>query len=98
MLDHNHSVAHVSKLQKRVEQAAVVALVQADTGLVQHIKHTHQTATDLAGKTDTLPFAAGEGGGRPVEREIMQTHIHQELQAFVDLLEHFLADFELLGC
>ena len=42
VLDHDHRVAEVAEVLQRFEQARVVALVQADRGLVQHIEHAGQ--------------------------------------------------------
>ncbi len=42
MLDHEHGVAHVAQRFERVEQAGIVALMQADRRLVQHIEHAGQ--------------------------------------------------------
>ncbi len=58
VLDHNDGVAQVSQLLQRVEQAAIVALVQPDAGLIEDVEHAHQAAPYLAGETDALPFAA----------------------------------------
>ena len=42
MLHHNDGVANVAQFLQRVYQALVVALVQADTRLIQYIQHIHQ--------------------------------------------------------
>ena len=39
MLDHEHGVAEVAQVAERAEQAGIVALVQADGGLVEHVEH-----------------------------------------------------------
>ena len=39
VLDDEHGVAEVAQVAERAEQARVVALVQADRGLVEHVKH-----------------------------------------------------------
>ena len=39
MFHHQHGVAHVAQRLQRVEQPRIVALMQADRGLVQHIEH-----------------------------------------------------------
>ena len=48
VLHHQHRVAQVAQLRQRVEQAAVVARVQADGGLVQHVEHAAQLASRSA--------------------------------------------------
>src|SRR5919198_1083292 len=59
--------------------------MQADRRLVEHVEHAAQAGTDLGSEAYALPFAAGERGGRAVERYIPQTDRIQELQAFDDL-------------
>ena len=42
---------------QRAEQALIVALVQADRGLVQHIEHARQARADLTREPDALALA-----------------------------------------
>ncbi len=58
VLDHQHGVAEVAQPLERLEQPAVVALVQADRRLVQDVEHAHQARADLGGQADALPLAA----------------------------------------
>jgi len=60
VLDHDHRVAEVAQAGEGAEQALVVALVQADRGLVEHVHHADQAGADLAGEPDALRLAAGE--------------------------------------
>jgi hypothetical protein len=39
VLDHDHRVAEVAQPLERLDQAVVVALVEADAGLVEHVEH-----------------------------------------------------------
>jgi hypothetical protein len=66
--------------------------VQADGRLVEDVHHAHQAGADLAGQADALGLAAGEGVGAAVQRQIVQTHVHQELQPGADLLEDLVGD------
>jgi hypothetical protein len=61
VLDHDHRVAEVAQPLERLEQAVVVALVEADRGLVEHVEHAREARADLAGEADALDFAAREG-------------------------------------
>ena len=54
MLDHDHRVAEVAQLLQGLQQAGVVALVQADGGFVQHVHDAGQARADLAGQADAL--------------------------------------------
>ena len=58
MFDNNHGIALIPQVLKRVKQPVIIALMQADRGLVQHIQNPRQTRTDLAGQTNTLAFTA----------------------------------------
>ena len=60
VLDDHQRVAQVAELLERVEQPRVVARVQADRRLVEHVEHAAQAAADLAGQADALGLAAGE--------------------------------------
>ena len=92
VLDHDQGVAEVAQPQQGVEQPVVVALVQADRRLVQHVEHPDQAGADLGGQPDALRLAAGEGAGRPVQRQVVQADVDQEPQPGVDLLEDPLGD------
>ena len=58
MLDHDDGVAQIAQPPQRVEQPRIVALMQTDRRLVQHIEDARQARSDLAGQTDALAFAA----------------------------------------
>ena len=78
MLDHEHRIAEVAQAPERVEEARVVALVQADGRLVEHIEHARQPGADLRGEPDALAFAARQRAGIAAEREIIEADIVEE--------------------
>ena len=43
MLNHDKRIAHIAQLSQGFDEAAVIALVQADGGLVEHVEHADQT-------------------------------------------------------
>ena len=88
VLDHDHGVAEVAQALERFEQARVVALVQADRGLVEHVEHAGQAGADLRGEADALALAAGQRAGGAREREIIEADVDQEVQPLADFLEH----------
>jgi hypothetical protein len=49
-----------------VEQPVVVALVQADRRLVEHVEHARQARADLRGEPDALALAARQRAGGAV--------------------------------
>ena len=97
MFDDDHRVAGIAQLLQAADQAPVVALVQADRGLVEDIKHVDQLRADLRGEADTLALAARERARRTRQRQVPQPYVHQEAQAFADLLDDLLRDLPLLA-
>jgi hypothetical protein len=95
VLDDDDGVAHVAQLLQGVEQATVVALVEPDAGLIEHVEYADEATADLAGQPDALPLAAGEAGGGAVEGQVVKADVEQELEPSLDLLEDLLADAEL---
>ncbi len=89
---HDHGIAQIAQPRQRAEQAFVVALVQADGWLVQHIHHADQAGADLAGQPDALGFAAGERIGLAVQGQVIQPDIDQEAQPLADFLDDALRD------
>ena len=67
VLDNDHGVARVAQVFERGQKAAVVALVEADGGLIKHIEHALQARTDLACEADALAFAAGQCARVPAQ-------------------------------
>ena len=49
---------------ERLDEPAVVALVEADRRLVEHVEHADEAGADLRRQPDALGLAAGERGRR----------------------------------
>ena len=86
MFDDDQRVAQIAQAFERLEQACVVALVQADGGFVEDVEYAHQGRADLRGQTDALRFAAGERAGAARKGQVVKAHIREKAQAGVDLL------------
>ena len=97
MLDHQHGIAEVAQPLQRLQQPGIVALMQADGGLVQHIEHAGEAGADLGGQPDALALAAGERAGGAAQGQIFEPDAFQETQPLVDLLQDALGDLALLG-
>src|SRR5665213_93324 len=97
VLDHDHGVAEVTQALQGFEQARVVALMQANRGLVEDVQNAGEAGTDLRRQANALALAAGQCAGRAHQREIIQADIDQKCQPLADFLEHAHADFVLLG-
>jgi hypothetical protein len=87
VLDDDHRVALVADLEERREQPLVVALVEADAGLVEHVHDAAQPGADLGRQADSLALAAGQRSRRPIEAQVAKPHLLQEAQALADLLQ-----------
>ena len=92
VLDHYHGIADVAKVFEGAQQTIVIALMQADRRLIKDVKNTHQARADLAGQTDTLRLAAGQCVSTAIQRQIIEAHIHQKLQAFANFFQNFVCN------
>ncbi len=88
VFDHDQGVAEVAQRDEGFDQAAVVALVQADAGLVEHVEHAGEAGADLGGQADALGLSAGQGGSGAGEVEVVQADPDQEVEAHLDLAQH----------
>ncbi len=92
VLDDHDGVAQVAQAHQGFDQLVVVALVQPDGRLVQHVEDPDQRRADLGCQAYPLGLAAGEGPGRAVEIEVAQADVEEEPHAGVDLLDDPLGD------
>ena len=58
VLDDDDGIAEVAQPSQCVQQACIVALMQADRRFVQHVEHAGQAGADLRGEADALALAA----------------------------------------
>lgn len=96
MLDHDHRIALVAQVLQSRQQPVIIALVQPDGRLVEHIEHPGQPRSDLARQPDALALASRQGPGIAAEREVFETHIVEKAEPFADLLEDSAGDLVLL--
>ncbi len=92
VLDDDDRVAEVAQPVQRVEQALVVALVQADRRLVQDVHDADQARADLARQPDALGFAARERLRAAIERQVVEPDVDQEAEPVGDLLDDLGGD------
>ena len=86
VLHHQDRVSQVAQVVQDLDQPVGVAAVQSDGRLVQHVERSHQTRAQRRRQLNALRFAAGKRRSQPVQRQIFQAHIVQELQALANLL------------
>ncbi len=84
VFDDEHRVALRLQLAQGVDQALVIAGVQADRGLVEHIAHADQSRADAGGQPHALQFAAAERVGGTIEREVAETDFVEKRKAIGD--------------
>ena len=92
VFDDEEGIALVAERFEGLDQAVVVARVQADAGLVEHVEDAGEIGAELRGEADALGFAAGKRPGGAVEREIAEAHMVEKTQAFPDLRNDVLRD------
>ena len=88
MLDDEHGVAEIAKAAQRREQTAVVALVQSDRRLVQHVQHARELRPNLRRQADPLPFPARKRGRAAPERQVADADVHEKAEPVANLAQH----------
>ena len=97
MLHDQHRIAEVAQALEGLEQARIVALVQADRRLVEDVQHPGQSRADLRGEADALALAARQRAGCARQGEVLQADIDQEAQPALQLAQDAPGDLALLG-
>ena len=85
VLDHDHGVAEVAQALQGRDQLRVVALVQADRGLVEDVEDADQARADLGREPDPLRLAARERPRRPGQVQVADADVVEEGEPLVDL-------------
>ena len=96
VLDDEDGVALVAKLLKDVDEPLVVARVQADRRLVQHVERADERRAERGRQIDALRFAARQRRRQPVERQVVEADVAQEREAPANLAQHLVGDRRLL--
>ena len=71
-------VSQVAQGLHDLNQAAGVARVQSNGGLVKNVERADKLRAKRSGELDALRLAAGERGGEPVERKVIEADGIQE--------------------
>ena len=96
VLDDEHRVALVAQLPQDVDEPLVVARVQADRRLVEHVERADERRAERRRQVDALRLAARERGRQPVERQVVEPDVAQERQPAPDLAQHLVGDRRFL--
>ena len=81
---YNHRISEIAESGHRGDEAGGVRGMEADGRLVEDVDHSAQAGTELGGELDALDFAAGEGAGGAVEREVIKADVFEEAEALFD--------------
>src|SRR4051794_18778320 len=84
MLHYQYTVPYITQIFQGCDQSLVIALMQANGWLVQHISDSLQLRSDLCCQADPLRFTPAERAGRTVQCKVSKSYIQQKLQAFTD--------------
>src|SRR5207237_8413488 len=82
---------------KGVEQAQIIAWMQANGWLVQDIKYATQIGAKLRSQTNSLRFAAAQSFRGTAKREITKPDVFHENQTLADLRKQFRRDRTLVA-
>ncbi len=97
MLDDDDRVAEIAQPLQRLQEPGIVALVQPDRRLVEHVEHAGEARADLRGEADALALAARQRARGARQAEIIESDILEEAEPLVDLLEDARGDLAMLG-
>jgi hypothetical protein len=87
VLDDDHRVAEVAQALEDTDQTRVVARMQPDRRLVEHVEHADQARADLGREPEALPFPARQRECRAVERQVAEPDFGEKAQPGDDLCE-----------
>ena len=96
VLDHDDGVALIPKLPKNRDEPLVVARVQPDGRLVEHVQRADERRPQRRREVDPLRFAARERGRQAIQREVVEPDVAQKRQPAANLLEHLVRDRRFL--
>ena len=92
VLDDQHRVALIAQLPQDRDQPQVVARVQADRRLVEHVERADQRRAERGGEADALRLAARERRRQPIERQVVEADVVEEAEPPLNLTQHLLGD------
>src|SRR5690606_957208 len=93
---HQHAIVRFDQIFQGCDQSLIVPLMKPDGWFVHDVGDAAQLRTDLVRESGALRFTPGKRSGRPVEREVGQSHLQEKMQPGFDFLENLAADLFLL--
>ena len=95
MFDDNQGITQIPQFGEGTQQSIVIALVQSDTGFVENVEDAGESSTNLGGEANSLGFPPGKGHRRPIEREVIESHIQEKLQPGPNFFEREIGNLRL---
>ena len=95
VLDHDDGIPEIAQPTQRADEARIIALMQTDAGLVEHIEHAGKTGADLRREPDALCLAPGKRATLAIEREIIEPDFEEEIEPRGNFLHHLGDDCAL---
>ena len=96
VLHHQDRVPLVAELTQNRDEPLVVARMQTNRRLVEHVERPDQRRAEGRSQVDPLSLAARQRGGQAVERQIVEPHVAQKSQTSTDLVQHLLGNGRVL--
>src|SRR5699024_7074050 len=69
------AITQITQFAQGLNEAVIIALVQANRGLIQYVHDACQARTDLTGQTNALGFPTREGVGGAVQGQVAQANV-----------------------
>ncbi len=85
VLDDDERISFLAQGGQRFEQSQIVARMQTDRGLIEHVEDAAQIRTKLRREPNALRLTAAQGLRRTAEREIAQPDVFHELETLLNL-------------
>ena len=95
VFDHDERVAEITQGDERLDQSAVVALVQADAWFIENVEHPGEAGPDLRGQADALRLTARERRRCAGEVEVVEPNPDEKVEARANLAQNLGGDGRL---
>jgi hypothetical protein len=75
MLDDNKRITKITQPQQRIEEFAIITLMQTNARFIENIHHANQPGANLRSEADALCFATRKSWRSAIKCQIVQTYI-----------------------
>src|SRR6185437_10734509 len=81
MFNNQDGISQIAQSFQSGKQTIVIARMQADGRLVEHVEHAPETRPDLRGQPNALRLSSRKGCRRTRERQVSQPYVQQKIDA-----------------